>query len=120
MLGIWWPRLSSTGAVAGLLVGGLSASAAVLATVLHLPPAGWPSALLAQPAAWSIPLALTTSVVVSLATPSKVPPHVARIMVRLHTPEVVDVDRRVAPTARRAEATADRSGADRTSPPARR
>jgi cation/acetate symporter len=102
VLGIWWHRLSSTGAVAGLLVGGLSASCAVLATVLHLAPQGWPAALLAQPAAWSIPLALTTSVLVSLATPSTVPSHVARIMVRLHTPEAVDVDRRMmSPTARR-------------------
>jgi len=116
VLGIWWPRLSSTGAVAGLLVGGLSASAAVLATVLHLAPAGWPSALMAQPAAWSIPLALATSVVVSLATPSKVPPHVARIMVRLHTPETVDVDRRMAPTARRATGAAERNVTNRTSP----
>jgi cation/acetate symporter len=116
VLGIWWPRLSSTGAVSGLLVGGFAASAAVLATVLHLAPSGWPAALMAQPAAWSIPLGLLTSVVVSLATPSKVPPHVARIMVRLHTPESVHVDRRVASTARRAPGTAERAANDRTAP----
>jgi cation/acetate symporter len=116
VLGIWWPRLSSTGAVVGLLVGGLSASAAVLATVLHLPPPGWPAALLAQPAAWSIPLALLTSVVVSLLTPGTVPANVARIMVRLHTPEAVEVDRRVGPTVRRVAATVDRRPRDRTSP----
>ncbi|HET8615792.1 MAG TPA: cation acetate symporter [Actinomycetales bacterium] len=117
VLGIWWPRLSSTGAVSGLLVGGLTASAAVLTTVLHLAPPGWPAALMAQPAAWSIPLALLTSVVVSLATPSRVPAHVARIMVRLHTPESVHVDRRVASTARRSPGTAERGVGDRTSRP---
>jgi hypothetical protein len=106
--------------VTGLLVGGLTASGAVLVTVLDLAPPGWPAALLSQPAAWSIPLALASSVVVSLVTPSQVPPHVARIMVRLHTPEAVDVDRRTDATARRVSGTAERRATDRTSPPAHR
>ncbi len=45
--------------------------------------------LLGQPAAWTVPLALATMVVVSLLTRSRVPGHAGRFMVRLHTPETV-------------------------------
>ena len=50
---------------------------------------GWWGALLAQPAAWTVPLAFAAMVGVSLATPHTMPRHVARTMVRLHTPEAV-------------------------------
>ena len=50
---------------------------------------GWPGALLANPAMWSMPLALTTAVIVSFATPSRIPAGTTRTMVRLHTPERV-------------------------------
>jgi cation/acetate symporter len=46
-----------------------------------------------QPAAWTIPLAFATAVVVSLATPGRIPRHTARTMVRLHTPEDLALDR---------------------------
>jgi cation/acetate symporter len=65
----------------------------VLATILGGPYSGWPEALLAQPAAWSVPFSFTVMIVVSLVTPSRVPVNVARTMVRLHTPETLDVDR---------------------------
>jgi cation/acetate symporter len=45
--------------------------------------------LLAQPAAWSMPIGFTTAVLVSLATPRSVPVNAARAMVRLHAPEEV-------------------------------
>ena len=48
--------------------------------------------LLGQPAAWSVPAALATMVVVSLATRDRVPAHADRFMVRLHTPEAVALD----------------------------
>ena len=54
---------------------------------------GWVAALVSQPAAWTMPLAFATVVVVSLLTPGRIPRGVARSMVRLHTPETVDVDR---------------------------
>src|SRR5215218_1335174 len=93
VLGIWWPGLTRAGAVAGLLVGGTLASGAVLATLLLDSPGGWPGALLAQPAAWTVPLAFAVTVLTSLGTRSSLPGHVQRTMVRLHAPEDVDVDR---------------------------
>ncbi|WP_433500699.1 cation acetate symporter [Sphaerimonospora sp. CA-214678] len=93
VLGIWWRRLTTAGAMAGLLVGGGLACAAVLATITGGPYAGWAGALLSQPAAWTVPVAFAVMITVSLLTPSRVPPGVARTMVRLHTPETLNVDR---------------------------
>jgi Na+(H+)/acetate symporter ActP len=93
LLGIWWPRLTATGAVAGLVVGGGLAALAVLTTILLGPTDGWVGALLAQPAAWSMPLAFATMVVVSRLTARHTPSGVERIMVRLHTPESIGLDR---------------------------
>jgi Na+(H+)/acetate symporter ActP len=93
VLGIWWRRLSVTGAAAGLLVGGGLAVSAVVTTLAAGAHHGWVGALLAQPAAWSVPLAFVVMVVVSLRTPARVPPHVARTMVRLHAPESLSLDR---------------------------
>ncbi|HEX7536831.1 MAG TPA: cation acetate symporter [Dermatophilaceae bacterium] len=93
VLGIWWRRLSTTGAVAGLLVGGALAMSAVLATVIGGLRGGWAGALLAQPAAWTVPTAFLVTVLVSLATPSRIPRGTARTMVRLHTPENLVLDR---------------------------
>jgi cation/acetate symporter len=54
---------------------------------------GWSGALLSQPAAWSVPFGFVVMISVSLLTPGRVAPNVARTMVRLHTPEPVAVDR---------------------------
>ncbi|MEU6715293.1 cation acetate symporter [Nonomuraea sp. NPDC046802] len=93
VLGIWWRRLTTTGALAGLFVGGGLACGAVLVTITGGPYDGLAGALLAQPAAWTVPIAFTVMVSVSFLTPHRVPPGVARIMVRLHTPENLDLDR---------------------------
>ncbi|MFE3449895.1 cation acetate symporter [Nonomuraea sp. NPDC059194] len=93
VLGIWWRRLSSTGALAGLLVGGGLACAAVMAQITGGPYAGLVGALLAQPAAWTVPIAFAVMIVVSFLTPHRVPAGVARTMVRLHTPETLNLDR---------------------------
>lgn len=97
VLGIWWRRLTDVGAIAGMMIGGGCAGAAVIATLLGGSLVGWPGALLAQPAAWTVPLAFLTMVGVSLATSRRVPRHTARTMVRLHTPEAVQLDRGVLP-----------------------
>jgi Na+(H+)/acetate symporter ActP len=93
LLGIWWRGLTDVGAIAGLVVGGLGSGIAVGYT--FLPPAddAWVDALLAQPAAWSVTLAVTTMLVVSRLTRQRVPAHAGRFMVRLHTPEQVELDR---------------------------
>jgi Na+(H+)/acetate symporter ActP len=93
VLGIWWRRLTDVGAIAGMLVGGSLSGAAVVDTLLSREHTGWAAALLAQPAAWSVPTAFATMVVVSLATRRRVPPNVRRTMVRLHTPEAVELNR---------------------------
>jgi cation/acetate symporter len=93
VLGIWWRRLTDAGAIAGMVVGGLLSGAAVVDTLLENTHAGWLSALLAQPAAWTVPVAFATMVGVSLATPRRVPKGLARTMVRLHTPEAVALER---------------------------
>ena len=93
VLGIWWRRLTAHGAAAGLLVGGGLATSAVIVTVAVGPGEGWAGALLAQPAAWTVPAAFLIMILVSLATPRAIAPNVARTMVRLHTPESVNVDR---------------------------
>ncbi|WP_431473258.1 sodium:solute symporter family transporter [Ornithinimicrobium sp. W1665] len=88
-LGVWWPRLSVPGAAAGLVVGAVLATGAIGVTVLVGDRPGWSGALLAQPAAWTVPVALLTAVGVSLATPHRIPRGARRTLVRLHTPESI-------------------------------
>jgi Na+(H+)/acetate symporter ActP len=87
VLGVWWRGLSTVGAAVGMISGGLLAGAAVLATILGGPYHGWTGALLARPAAITVPTAFATMICVSLLTRSHVPPKVNRIMLRLHVPE---------------------------------
>jgi cation/acetate symporter len=93
VLGSWWRGLSTVGAAAGLVSGGFLAAGAVVITMLGRPIDGWPGALLAQPAAWTIPIAFAVTVIVSLATPGRIPRHTSRTMVRLHTPEDLQLER---------------------------
>jgi cation/acetate symporter len=87
VLGIWWRRLTPVGAGAGLLVGGGLSGIAVLITVLGPPLSGWPGTLLAEPAAWTVPISFAVMVLGSLATRNQVPADVGRTMVQLHAPE---------------------------------
>ncbi|MGW2934933.1 sodium/solute symporter [Streptomyces sp. NPDC001156] len=89
VLGIWWRRLTPPGAAAGMLVGGGSAFVAVAATMAGYPGTGTGTlhALLAWPALWSVPLGFLTMVLVSLATPGRVPSGTAAILARFHLPE---------------------------------
>lgn len=93
LLGIWWRRLTDVGAIAGLLVGGLGSCVAISWTLATAEPDGWVDTVMGQPAAWTVPLALATMVVVSLLTASRVPRGAGRFLVRLHTPETLDLDR---------------------------
>ncbi|MGJ0119417.1 cation acetate symporter [Williamsia sp. MIQD14] len=97
VLGIWWRGLTAIGAASGLLVGASVAGAAVVATTFGgfdddlL--GGWPSVLAGYPAALSVPLAFATMIVVSRATPARIPADVGRILTRLHAPERLGVGR---------------------------
>ncbi|WP_299446734.1 cation acetate symporter [uncultured Phycicoccus sp.] len=93
ILGVWWPRLSVPGAMTGLLVGGVATVASLGVTMARGDLDGWAGALLANPALWAVPLAITSAVVVSLATPGRIPASTTRILVRLHTPERVALAR---------------------------
>jgi cation/acetate symporter len=92
ILGIWWRRLSTAGAAAGLVVGGTLASIAVLLTIFNQVHGGWAGALLTQPAAWTLPITFLVMAVVSVATPRRIPRGTARTMVRLHAPEALSID----------------------------
>ncbi|MFD8411175.1 cation acetate symporter [Streptomyces sp. NPDC059650] len=89
VLGIWWRGLTPPGAVAGMVTGGGAALGAVLATRAGLAREGWAHALLAWPAAWSVPLGFMTMALVSVATRSRVPAGTAATLARLHLPESV-------------------------------
>jgi Na+(H+)/acetate symporter ActP len=89
VLGIWWRGLTDVGAAAGLVVGGGAAVSAVLFAVIGPSLAGWPAALVAQPAAWAVPLSFAVMVFVSLATQHRLPPDVGATMLRLHAPETL-------------------------------
>jgi cation/acetate symporter len=67
LLGIWWSRLTTAGAAAGMAVGGLAATSCIVGGLVVGDGAGEVlGALLAQPAAVSVPLAFTTMIGVSL------------------------------------------------------
>lgn len=84
LLGVWWPRLTARGAVAGMVVGALACGAASVGGGM-IPDAGPWAALLAQPAAWTIPLTTAVIVGVSLRDRAGVPFRVERYLARLHT-----------------------------------
>ena len=93
LLGIWWRGLTAPGALAGLVVGGLLTGMAVVDTLLHNRTGGWFASLIEQPAAWAVPITFATMIGVSRLTRHRVPAHAGRFMVRLHTPEAVQLDR---------------------------
>ena len=87
VLGIWWRGLTAAGATAGMLAGGGLSSLAVVTTLVGVADRGWPEALLAQPAAWTVPVAFAVAVLVSRATRDRVPAHTAQVLLALHAPE---------------------------------
>jgi cation/acetate symporter len=87
VLGIWWRGLTARGAAIGLLVGGGLSLLAVLITIVGPTFTGWPGAMLAQPAACTVPIAFAVMALVSRMDPRGAPPDVGRTMLRLHAPE---------------------------------
>ncbi|MEV1293002.1 cation acetate symporter [Pseudonocardia sp. NPDC049635] len=93
VLGIWWRGLTDVGAIGGVLVGGVTSAAAVVAALARLdtaflgPAAGWVEMLLYRPAIVSVPLAFATMVALSLLTRSRRPEDAGQVMLRLHAPE---------------------------------
>lgn len=90
LLAVWWRRLSARGALAGMLTGGVACGAAfvVSGALGETADASMLGALFAQPAAWAIPLATLTAIVVSLTDPRGAPANTVRMLTRLHTPQL--------------------------------
>jgi Na+(H+)/acetate symporter ActP len=84
ILGIWWRRLAARGAALGMLVGGVSATAAILTTMLG-DVGGLAGALLAQPAVVTVPLAFGVMILFSLG--ARPPRHADRLLLMMHMPE---------------------------------
>ncbi|WP_238421802.1 cation acetate symporter [Gordonia sp. 'Campus'] len=93
VLGIWWRGLSAAGAIAGLVVGGVSSGSATMLAIAGVVDddalGGWPAVAIGYPAAVTVPLAFGTMVLVSKATRRSLPPDRARIFARMHVPERV-------------------------------
>lgn len=97
LLGIWWRRLTDAGAIAGLTVGFVGSAVAIVWTVAVDTHETWTDVLMGQPAAWTVPLAFLTMVVVSRLTPGRVPTSAGRLLARLHLPERLAADQPVRP-----------------------
>jgi Na+(H+)/acetate symporter ActP len=87
VLGIWWSGLTDVGALAGLVIGGLSSATAVSLSLAGMAPEGWIGQLLSRPALVTVPAAFLTMAVVSKLTRYRLLPDVPRLMLRLHAPE---------------------------------
>lgn len=87
LLGVWWRGLTAAGAITGMITGGIAAAAALLVSWLHLAWDPMSAAAFDQPAAWSVPLAVAATVLVSLATRGRAPGRADRYVMRLHAPE---------------------------------
>ncbi len=85
LLGIWWTGLTARGASAGMVLGMVASTAAILTGLALGEPTGGAAALLEQPAVVSVPLAFLTMVGVSLRDPRQIDAEAD--MLALHVPE---------------------------------
>ncbi|SEC03226.1 Sodium:solute symporter family protein [Amycolatopsis tolypomycina] len=85
VLGIWWPRLTATGGIAGVLTGLVASTASILYALAGPPLHGWVAILVQQPAPWSVPLAFGVMALVSLR--GRPPAWSTSAMLRLHLDE---------------------------------
>jgi Na+(H+)/acetate symporter ActP len=98
-MSVWWRGMTTRGAAAGMLAGGLCALVAV--TLTNFSDLGWIDLkpfwiahpllriLCEQPAIWCVPLAISLMVIVSLATRAQVPYDIRMKMLVLHAPETL-------------------------------
>jgi len=86
LLGVWWTRLSARGAAAGMVVGAVIATAAIVTGLaLGESEVSTVGALLAQPALVSVPAAFLVMIGVSLSDRTVLNPSAE--MLALHAPE---------------------------------
>jgi len=95
VLGVWWAGLTARGAMWGMACGATTCAAAIATATFRLPGSaeplvasgGWVGPLLAQPAIWTVPLAVAVTVAVSRWGGGKAPAGVDRMLERLHVPD---------------------------------
>jgi Na+(H+)/acetate symporter ActP len=87
VLGIWWRGLTARGAAAGVLVGGVLSTGAVLSSLFVSLPGGVLGQLVLRPAVVTVPAAFLTMAVVSRLTRAEIPADVDAVLLRLHAPE---------------------------------
>ncbi len=93
LLGVWWRKLTWVGAAAGMVVGGgLVLTALVVNTISRLT-GNWAPSVFSQPALITVPVAFLTVLIVSKATPTKIPSDVAQIRLRMHAPDNLGLTR---------------------------
>ena len=93
VLGIWWRGLTAPGAAAGMLVGGVLSTGAVLASLVVALPADLVGVMLYRPAIVTVPVAFLTMIVVSRFTRKRTPADVDAVLLRLHAPERLGLNR---------------------------
>ncbi len=105
IMSAWWRKCTAIGAGTGMLVGGGSALAAIVSTMLAdkkvIPSLGpWFAehpiirTVAEQPAIWAVPFAITLIFVVSLATQNHLPKNSRWKMLVLHAPEELNLKNR--------------------------
>ena len=87
LLGIWWRGLTARGAIAGMVTGAVLSGAAILGGAALSAAAPGIRPLLEQPAAWTVPIAVLVTVLVSRGDRRRVPRGVDAFLTRLHVPE---------------------------------
>ncbi|NKQ53805.1 cation acetate symporter [Amycolatopsis sp. K13G38] len=89
VLGIWWPRLTAPGAIAGVLTGLVTVSGSILVALFGPPLPGWFAVLVARPAPWAVPLAF--AVMIAGSVRGRPPSWARAAMLRLHLGDRVGV-----------------------------
>ena len=89
ILGIWWRGLTARGAIAGMATGAVLSGAAILGGAALSAAVPGIRPFLEQPAAWTVPIAVLVTVLVSRADRRGVPRGTDAFLTRLHVPEIV-------------------------------
>ena len=85
VLSLWWRGMTAVGAVTGVAAGAISTLAAAAVSLLAPTDHGWWRVVVVQPAAWTVPLAFATMVLVSrLGHP---PASAEQLVLSLHVPD---------------------------------
>jgi Na+(H+)/acetate symporter ActP len=85
LLSLWWRGLTAVGAAAGVAVGAVATVGAAGLSLLAPNGDGWWRVVVIQPAAWTVPLAFATMVLVSRR--GRPPASAEHLVLSLHVPD---------------------------------